>query len=247
MNALAERGHNHPPSHLEMTHDVIEALAVWLDQVPVVQTHEEAKVAAELIKRANIATKELDAERDALVRPLNTQVKQTNNDYKIVSEPLSRCANEIKQRMIAFLRAEEARRGAKAREARERADAAKKAAQEAAERQHEAVENAAAGEIRAGVAEAMRDASRADAEALQAAHVAAIAEKDVKARVSTGFGGAIGLRNVENLVVDNHISAIMSMWPCEKLYDAILSAARDYRKETGNLPRGISIQTERKL
>ncbi len=247
MNALAERGHNRPPSHLEMTHDVIEALAVWLDQVPVVQTHEEAKVAAELIKRANIATKELDAERDGKVRPLNAQVKQINGEYKIVSEPLARCAGEIKARMIAFLRAEEARRGAEAREARERAGAAEKAAQEAAERERGATENAAAGEIGTGVAEAMAASSAAAGEAARAAHAATIAEKDVKARVSTGFGGAIGLRNVENLVIDNHISAIMTMWPCTKLYDAILSAARDYRKEHGSLPRGISTQTERKI
>ncbi len=245
--SIAERGHNQPPSHLEMTHDVIEALAVWLDQVPVVETHEEAKVAAELIKRANIAMKELDAERDGLVRPLNMKVKQVNGEYKLVSVPLARCAGEVKQRMIAFLRAEEARRGVAAREAREHAEAVQKAAQEAAGRAHEATENAAAGELGTGTAKAIAAAIDAAGEAAHAAHAADIAEKDVKTRVSTGFGSAIGLRNVENLVIDNHISAIMTMWPCTKLYDAILSAARDYRKEHGSLPKGISIQTERKL
>jgi len=239
--------HNNPPTLLELCAEVSGELSAWLDNNPAIEDHDGARKAAELIKRGRLALQDLDAERDAQVRPLNSAVKKINSAYKAVTDPIDKIVGQIKARMTDYARAEEARRAAEAEAARLAALEAEKAAQEAARREHEAIENAAAGEIGAGVGAALQETAQAEADAARAALAAGIAEKNITMRVSTGFGRVMAMRTIETLVVENHVSAIMAMWPNAKLEDALLSAARAYQRVHGKLPRGIGITYERKM
>jgi hypothetical protein len=245
MSAVA--GHNHPPSQIELIDGVVEELSRFLSETPVIGSHEEAKRAAELIKRGRIAADELDDERDGNVRPLNERVKAINAAYKRASLPLDRLLVLLKSRLTDRARAEEARRQADVAAKLRAAQEAEIAALRAAEAERDAIENAALGEIGGPVVQAITDTAIAQEDAARAARALAIAEKDVPERIATGYGRAVAMRTVETLVIDNHISAVISMWPSDKIGDAIRSAARDYRKAHGRLPKGISIHIERKI
>ncbi len=238
---IPKAGDNNPPSQIELIEGVVEELSRFLSETPVIQSHEEAKRAAELIKRGKIAADELDAERDSHVRPLNTRVHKINASYKRVSLPLDRLIDLIKGRLTDRARAEEARRQAEVDRKLRELQEAEIAALRAAEAERDGIE------IGGAVVQAITDTAVAQEDAARAARALAIAEKDVGFRVATGYGRAIPMRNVETLVIDNHISAVISMWPSDKIGDAIRSAARDYRKQHGRLPKGISIILERKI
>ncbi len=245
MSAVA--GHNQPPSQIELIDGVVAELSQFLSETPVIRLHEEAKRAAELIKRGGIAAKELDEERTLHVGPLNARVKEINAAYKRVALPLERFIDLIKGRLTDRARAEEARRKADAAAKLEFLREVEAAALKAAEDEREAIENAAQGEIGGAVVQAITDAAVAQEDAARAARALAIAEKDVPERISTGYGRAIHMRNVETLAVDNPIAAVMTMWPDVKIGDAIRSAAKDWRKAHGELPPGVSSILERKI
>ncbi len=243
----AVSGHNQPPSQIELTERWISELSRFLSEVPVIQSHEDAKRAADLLKRGQIAAKELDDERDGNVRPLNERVKAINAAYKRASLPLDRLLVLLKSRLTDRARAEEARRQADVAAKLQAAQEAEIAALKAAEDERDAIENAALGEVGGAVVQAITDTAVAQEDAARAARAVAIAERDVPERIATGYGRAVAMRTVETLVIDNHISAVISMWPNDKIGDAIRSAARDYRKAHGRLPKGISIILERKI
>lgn len=247
MNDIARIGSNNPPDQIDLTAYVLQELSAFLENKPVIQDHGDAKKAAELIKRGTIALRELNDSRDAQVRPLNTKVKEINTLFKAASDPLDKIIAQIKSRLTAHARAEEARRMAEAGAARQVALAAEKAAQEAAEREREAIENASMGEVGTGIGTAIQDTAAAEAEAAKAARAAVIAEKDSAVRIATDFGKAVAMRNVETLVVDNATSAVLALWPNEKIRDAILSAARDFRRDHAKLPKGISARIDRRI
>ncbi len=241
MSAVA--GHNQPPSQIDLIEPVVEELSRFLSETPVIRSHEEAKRAAELIKRGGIAANE----RDGNVRPLNSRVKEINAAYKRASLPLDRLIDLIKGRLTDRARAEEARRQADVAAKLRAAQEAEIAALKAAEDERDAIENAAQGEIGGAVVQAITDTAQAQEDAARAARAVAIAEKDVPERISTGYGRAIAMRTVETLAIDNHISAVIALWPNDKIGDAIRSAARDFRKAHGRLPKGISAIFERKI
>ncbi len=244
---IPKAGDNNPPSQIDLIEPVVEELSRFLSETPVIRSHEEAKRAAELIKRGGIAAKELDEERDGNVRPLNSRVKEINAAYKRVSLPLDRLIDLIKGRLTDRARAEEARRQADAAAKMEFLREAEIAALKAAEDERDATENAAFGEVGLDVGVIIAATAQAEADVERAARALAIAEKDVPERISTGYGRAIAMRTVETLAIDNHISALIALWPNDKIGDAIRSAARDFRKEHGRLPKGISVILERKI
>jgi hypothetical protein len=55
------------------------------------------------------------------------------------------------------------------------------------------------------------------------------------------------MRRTETLVLDDAAAAIAAIGVTDKIKDAILSSARDYRKLHGSLPAGVSAVTERQF
>ena len=104
------------------------------------------------------------------------------------------------------------------------------------------------GEVGAGLGAASLDADDAIAAAKRAEREAAVAERDAATvRVGGGWGRVASLRTKETLVVSDAAKAIKAIGMTDKIRDAILSSARDYRKLKGKLPAGIDATTERAL
>ncbi len=76
---------------------------------------------------------------------------------------------------------------------------------------------------------------------------AARADRDTHVKIGGGWGNAASLRTKETLVVISYGKAITAIGPNQKIADAILSAARDYRKLHGKLPNGVEAETTRAL
>ena len=120
-------------------------------------------------------------------------------------------------------------------------------AREAEAREKEAIEGAAVGEV-TDVGGFIVEADAAFNQFQKADRAVAIAERDVPVRISSMMGGrALSMRTTEILLLDDPIKAIRAIGITEKIRDAILSSARDYRKLKGELPKGVSATHERKI
>lgn len=242
-------GGNSPPSPIEQAWSVYRDVSAWAAENPVVQSEDDARAAKLFFDRAKAALDDLEIARDGLVRPLNTRVKEINGEYKEASGPLDKLKSEIAARMRVFALAEEKRKAEEAAEARRVAEAAIAAALEAERLEREALENAAEGEF-TDAGDAIAEADFALREAQVAQRAALRAEADVKARITGGFGRAFSLRTVETLSVSDAGKALAAIVAKvgslpTKIEDALLSAARDYRKLYGALPAGIAVTHER--
>lgn len=247
-------GHNRPPGPIELAADTIDALNEFMRDNPVIADEESARKAKLLCDRAKAALDELESERDKSVRPLNEKVSEINAKYKALhnTDPkkpgtYDRVFVELKARLAAFiLKQEEIRR--KAAEAAAAAAAeAERIAREADERDRQARENAAAGELDVDIVAATQEADSAFTEYERASRFAERAERDTKVKLGGGFGKAASLRTVETLHLNSYNLAIKAIGPHPKIEEAILSAAREYRKAHGSLPDGVTATQERKL
>lgn len=247
-------GDNHPPGPIDHARTVIADINAWLGDHPVIETEDQARAAKPFLDRAKNALEEVEAERDSRVRPLNETVDAINVKYKALHNTdkkkpgqYNKIVNELKARVSAFLAAEEARRELEAEEARQKQEEAERIAREAEQREQEALQNAAAGELDIDVAEVTQAADEAFSEFERQSRFAARAEKDTKVKIGGGFENAVSLRTVETLHLDSYGLALKAIGPNDKIRDAILSAARDYRKLHGELPAGVRATQERKL
>lgn len=254
MSNLAIVGHNKPPSAIDLALTTIDAMSEWMKANPVIETGEQAGEAKLLCDRAKVALDEIEAERDKLVRPLNEQVDAINRDYKALHNTdkkkpgtYDRVFIELKARVSAFLIAEEEKRRKEAEAAAAKAAEAERLAREAEAKEREAIENAKAGEVDVDVVAATTEADESFAEFEKASRFAARAERDAKVKLGGGFGKAVSLRTVETVHLDSYGKALKAIGPHPKIEEAILSAAREYRKQHGALPDGVSATTERML
>lgn len=254
MSNLAIVGHNKPPSAIDLALTTIDAMSEWMKANPVIETGEQAGEAKLLCDRAKVALDEIEAERDKLVRPLNEQVDAINRDYKALHNAdkkkpgtYDRVFFELKARVSAFLVAEEEKRRKAAEEAAAKAAEAERLAREAEAKEREAIENAKAGEVDVDVVAVTADADASFAEFEKASRFAARVERDSKVKLGGGFGKAASLRTVETLHLDSYGKALKAIGPHPKIEEAILSVAREYRKQHGALPDGVSATTERTL
>lgn len=245
--SLAEIGHNNPPSAIDLARDAFVALSNFLKNTPVIETEETAREAKLFLDRAKATQGDLEAARKAEADPLYAAWKGVNERFKPATEHLSRVTDELKARLTAFIRAEEAKRQREAEEKRRAAEEAERAAREAEAAEREARENASMGEIGVDVGEAIQQADDAFDDAQRMAREAARAERDANVRIGGGFGRVASLRTKETLVVVDAAKAIKAIGLTDKIKDAILSSARDYRKLKGELPKGIIAETERAL
>lgn len=252
--AIASIGHNRPPDTIEAAHDTMRALSDWMKERPAVSNEDEAREAKLLLDRAKSCAGELEAERDRQVRPLNQQIADINSKYKAVHNTdskkpglLDKVVAELKARLAVFIRAEEARRLREAEEKRLAAEEAEQAARDAEAKEREAIENAKAGELGVDVTQVVIEADSRFADFKKANREAARAERESNVKIGGGWRRSVSLRTKETLVLVNYGQALRAIGPNDKIRDAILSAARDYRKEKGCLPEGVISETTKEL
>ena len=247
-------GNNPPAGSIEIANETFADVSKWLGNNPVVETEDKAFEAAALVKRAEGSLREIEAERDGKVRPLNERVASINADYKSKHNTdkknpgtLDKVFNELRRRLAVFMKAEEDRKAAIAEAARLAALRAEEEAREADRREKEALENASLGEIGVDVAAVTIEADQAFKTFEKAERIATRAERDTTARFSGGYGRALSLRNKETLIVTDAAAALAAVGITEGINDAILTAARAYRKLHGKLPDGVKADTGRDL
>ena len=250
-------GANKPPGPIEYARDTMSVVNQWMIDHPVILTEAEAREAKLLVDRTKSSLAEIEAERDNEVRPLNERVSAINAEYKSYHNPdgkktgkwglFDKIANELRARLEAFLLAEETKRKEVAREAERVAQAALDAAREAERKEREAIENARVGELGVNVAEVTKEADEAFKAFKAAERVAEIANVDTRFKVGGGFLKPTGLRTNKVLVLIDVAKAIEVIGLTEKIQDAVLSSARDYRKLRGALPAGVTEIEERGL
>lgn len=246
VNDRAVIGGNQPPDSIEFGKETMDALGAWLKETPVVQTEEEARAGKLLVDRASACIKDMEDERTGKVKPLNEEVKIINDSYRVVRDPLEKILQELKSRLDAYVRAEEAKRIAAAQEAKRKLQEAERRAREAEEAERSSKEEAASGVvIDTALATVIADGAFSDFR--KAEREAARAEKETKVVIGGGFGRRLSLRTQEVLSVTNWNAAITEMGCTEAITEAILTSARAYRKATGDLPNGIVATQERKL
>jgi hypothetical protein len=243
---------NNPPSPVEFAQSVIDELATFLANHPVIQSEDEAREAKVYIDRAVAALAEIEIERVRMVAPLNEKVAKINADHKHYHEAVKKTGlfdkilALLKQRVQAFMMIEEARRKREAEDARKAAEEAEKLAREAEAREREAIDNASQGEI-VDVAEVTAEADKAFTDFRQASRFAQLAERETKVKIGGGFGKSLSIRNKEVLIVKDWAKAIVQVGLTEQITTAILTAARNYRQAYGELPAGIESTQERSL
>lgn len=247
-------GHNNPPDAIALARPTIAELSKWMEEHPVIETEAAALAAKPLLDRVKAALDEIETERDGKVRPLNDEVDEINSNYKSLHNTdkkkpgtYDKIVLEFKVRLAAFLRREEVKREEAAAKARQEQEVAEKLAREAEAKEQEAIANAAAGELGVNVATVTEEADAAFATFETTSRFAARAQKDTKVKLGGGFGNAASLRTVETLHLDSYNLAIKAIGPHEKIKEAILSAAREYRKDHGALPEGVRATEERVL
>ncbi len=250
------RGHNNPPepTPLERAEDAQAALAKFLDETPVITEGPHLVEAKRLVEHVRGACAELEDERVKLVDPLNTQVSEINRTYKAVHNTdkkrpgtLDKTLSELTARLTVYGQNEEKARAFKAEVARVMAERAEQAARDAEAAEQQAKHDAVVGVMDTGIAEKIAAADQAFAEFETASRFAARAEKDSTFRIGNGSGKALGMRTVETLHLDSYGRALKAIGPNETIKEAILTAARAYRKQHGCLPDGVSATTERQF
>lgn len=252
LNSRAVIGNNQPPTCIPPTcvdtaRGVYATLADFLKETPVIQTAEEAKRGANLIEQGRATLGEMEDERKASVKPLNDEVDIINDRYRLPRDSIKAIMDELKRRLTAFAAEEEARRQREAQQARHKAEEAERIARKAEECEREAKEDADNGVAGISVATWITKADQAFATFKRADRTAARAEKSIPVRLNGGFGRAVTMRKSETLILDDATTAIAAIGITEKIKDAILSSARDFRKLNGALPAGVSAITERQF
>lgn len=240
-------GGNNPPDMIELARGAMTAVGKFLADHPVIADEAEAKAAKLLKDRADDAVKDMEAERDSLVRPLNEKVAAINGRYRLVRDPLEKIIKELRSRLTKYTLAEEAKREAVAEAARKAAAEAERLAREAEECEREAALEAASGVLDVDIAAATITADQAFAEFERADRTAARADRDTKVRITGGFRHAVSLRTHEVLSVTDWRAAIEEMGLSDTIRDAVLTSARAYRKTFGELPDGITAENSRSV
>ena len=240
-------GHNQPPGPLASGREAMTELSAWLTEHPVVQTRAEAKEGGAYVERTRIALNEMETERTVKVAPLNKQLGTINGAYRAVREPLEKTLKELRRRLTDFASAEEARRIAELRRLEADRDEAERIARAAEAKEQNAIAAVDVGEC-ANVGAAINEADAAFKDFDKLVSATAVAERNVPVRIGSVMGNrALSMRTIEVLVIEDAAKAIKAMGLTEKIQQAILSSARDFRKAHDELPTGIGITYERSL
>lgn len=241
-------GGNNPPSPIDESRPAYKRLAQFLKDTPAIEDEAAAILANENLAIGKAVVKTLSDAQSAEADPLYSEWKAARAKYQGAIDNMSKVVDEVADRLKRFMLAEEARRQHEADEKRRLAEEAEHTAREAERLEAEARENAAVGEVGVDVAAAIEQADTAFAEFKKSDREANVAEKDATVRFRSRFAAkATSLRTVKTLVLVDASKAIAAMGITEKIKEAIISSARDYRKEKEYLPDGITETEERTI
>lgn len=255
INERATIGGNNPPGPIDAGMDTACAVSAWLAEHPVIETEDHARDAKLLLDRAKSSAGEVEDARKRETKPLNDQLDEINARHKYIHNTdkknpgiLDKTVARLNERVTDYLARREAARIKAAEEARKVAEAKIEAARLAAAAQNEAIENARAGELGVDVTQEVVKADRAVKDAHLAERVAQRAEREAdNTKLAGGWHNSIGLKDKETLVLESYGKAITAIGPHPKIEAAILSAAREYRKERGQLPEGVTSKITRAI
>src|SRR5712671_3845757 len=107
---MIEIGHNNPPEVLKLAPDVIADISGKMADIPVVESEEDARLIKMEIDRAKACIKDLEAELDGKVRPLNTMVEGIRVLYRGPRRMLGDLLDEMLARTEVFVKAEKLKR-----------------------------------------------------------------------------------------------------------------------------------------
>lgn len=251
VNPLDDRapraGHNNPPSAIDDAREAFKALSAFLARVPAITDETGAREAKLFSDRTKATLKCLEEAREKDSAPLHEAWKAAIAKFKPAQDSLKKLADELAARLTAYAKAEKAKREAIAAEAARVAAEKERLARAAEEAERAAIEDAKVGAF-TDVGAATDRADEAFADFQRQSRFAARAEKDVKVRIGGGFDKALSLRTVKTLALDDAAKAIEAMGVTEKIRDAILSSARDWRKtHDGALPAGVTEHEDEKI
>jgi hypothetical protein len=252
-NPRAVIGNNQPPTAIELAKPTFDELGRFLKDFPVVANDTEAREAKVILDRTVLAFKGIEDERKAKVAPLNAELAAINGEYhrwhNVNGKPgtWDTLLKELRIRLTNFAREEERKREDAAKAARAAAAEAERKAREAEQREREAATTAAAGVCDVDIAAATQEADDAFRAFQRADRDAQRAERDTTVRIGGGFGRVSTLRTAETLIITDIHAAIDDLFPNQDIADAVLKAARAYRKENGELPAGVARETERRI
>lgn len=244
---LPNRNHNNPPEVIDLASEVAQSVSDFMSFTPVVEDEVTARAMKLQIDRVKLCVKDLEAERDGKVRPLNEQVDVINSKYRKPRTMLGNLLSEMLKRVHDFVKKEEHIRQMVALEAERKAKEAEQAAIEAERIERERLDDAANGEVGINVAEVTADADEAFEAYEKAERQAIIAKKDIHIKIGGGLSRAIGVKEREVLSVKEPFLAMMMMGVTPDIQEAILKSARAWRRVHGKLPDGIAVTMERHL
>lgn len=239
-----------PDRELKGAREAYGELNVFMIDNPVIQTPAAAKLLADFVIRSRIALQQLDKERVGKVKPFNDKVDEINAEYnKKTKNPFKLLYDLACKRLDEYRKTEEKKRqvaaaliAAAAAEAARLAEAAKVAVVEA-------VDDAAQGaETDVGSMIVQAEAAMADARKL--ARQSTIADRDAVVRIPSSMGRTVAARTYKDLLVadlDAAILAIRSMGLTEALEEAICTEARKFKATWGELPEGVTENSERRI
>lgn len=247
MNDRLGPGGNNPPDMMALGNDTADNLNAFLKENPVIENHDQAKVAKGWVDSVKLTIKDLEAERDSKVRPLNEQVERINEQYRPVRELLKGMVNALAERVATFIAAEERRRILAAENAARLAREAEQRARDLAEAERATLAEADEGVLDVDVKAVVERTDNAIEDARKAQRAALVAERETKVKIGGGFGRSLSLRASETLIVTDAEFAIRTMGVTADIEAAIIKSARAFRKLHNELPPGVKSETERKL
>ena len=246
MDDLAPREHNIPPSQIEFASETADSVAEWLKNNPIVETDEQARAGKLFVDRARLCLQDLEDDRKTKTRPLYKQITDLDDQYRSPRSILEKILTELKERLNAYIKREEEERQRVLAEARRKAEEAEKAAREAEERERATVDDARHG-AEADIGAVTKEADEKFKQFRQAERAVVFAEAETKVKIGGGFSRALGTRFKEELLIEHPRQALAVMGWSERLLNALLMDAREYRRKHGSLPHGIISKGERRL
>src|SRR5216684_9365193 len=205
---MTDIGHNNPPEVLRLAPEVIADISGRIADIPVVESEDDARLIKMEIDRAKACIKDLEAERNSKVRPLNDKVDLINQTYRRPRNLLGDMLDEMLGRVEVFVKLEQAKRQAMAIARALKAKEAEEAAKEAERIERERLDDAAKGEIGVNVAEVIAKADEAFEDFTRLEREAILAKKDTHVKVGGGFSRAIGLKEKETLHIIDAVLVI---------------------------------------
>jgi hypothetical protein len=249
LDRVITRTDNHPPAAIDHAKNALGELSKWLADHPVIQAKDDAKAGVALKERTLVALNEARKEREAKTGPFREKLNAIFAAYELVKDKgtLERAYTELRKRLTSYANAVEAARIAEAERLRKEAEEREELARKAEAAEQAAIADAEAGEC-TDVGGAIVEADQAFSDYRRADKQAAIAERNVPLRFGSVMGGrSVSMRSTETLVIENVELAIKVLGLTDKIREAILSSARDYRKEFEELPAGIIATFERSM